>query len=424
MPERGFATEIWDEKWFRQLTANQRYLYIYLSTNSHCNQAGVYEIGIDTISFETKVSEEDLSPLLKSLTFYIEWFEESDVIWVKDFIKRQSKSPKFLIAVAKCLSTLTIPNLNKRVLDYNLEKYSIYIPYKYPTDIVPILTRDLICSSSSSSSSSSTDKGNYPFSGTLFLDEINQTLSAMVSSVDRLATHEAIKQKIADIGESKGFKVISEFKVGHLGENGRLDLCWFDGNGMVAAFEIDRVNPKIKSLDKLNQLNCKNAYIILRKEGIFKAITLDEANNLPEGNTEKGLVETTGGNSEGSADLSHAEQTEDVTSIPVKADYSAATAAIFSTYEENIGQLTPIIADELKDMLTQYPVEWFKPAFTEACKSNARSLRYIKSVLGRWKIEGFQSGFKSGGDGYGINKGHTKTQAPNRLRDSIGKPLG
>jgi DnaD/phage-associated family protein len=61
---------------------------------------------------------------------------------------------------------------------------------------------------------------------------------------------------------------------------------------------------------------------------------------------------------------------------------------IFRLYEENIGPLTPIIADSLKDLEENYPADWIIEAIWTAVKNNARTLRYIEVVLQNWQEEG------------------------------------
>lgn len=61
---------------------------------------------------------------------------------------------------------------------------------------------------------------------------------------------------------------------------------------------------------------------------------------------------------------------------------------IFKLYEENIGALTPIIADTLRDLEETYSPEWIAAAVKTAVKNNARSLRYIEVVLQNWQEEG------------------------------------
>lgn len=61
---------------------------------------------------------------------------------------------------------------------------------------------------------------------------------------------------------------------------------------------------------------------------------------------------------------------------------------IFALYEENIGTITPIIADQLRDAEAHYPQEWMEAAFREAVTMNKRSWRYIQAILQRWEAEG------------------------------------
>jgi DnaD/phage-associated family protein len=61
---------------------------------------------------------------------------------------------------------------------------------------------------------------------------------------------------------------------------------------------------------------------------------------------------------------------------------------IFKLYEENIGPLTPLIADALKDAEKTYPPEWVAEALGTAVKNNKRNWKYVEAILRRWKEEG------------------------------------
>ena len=65
---------------------------------------------------------------------------------------------------------------------------------------------------------------------------------------------------------------------------------------------------------------------------------------------------------------------------------------VFALYEQNIGMLTPLLADELREAEQTYPLEWIEDAFKEAVERNKRSWRYIESILKRWAIEGREHG--------------------------------
>ena len=54
---------------------------------------------------------------------------------------------------------------------------------------------------------------------------------------------------------------------------------------------------------------------------------------------------------------------------------------IYRLYEQNIGPLTPMIADALRDAEATYPMEWIEDAFRAAVENNARRWRYIDAIL-------------------------------------------
>ncbi|HCH07765.1 MAG TPA: DNA replication protein DnaD [Dehalococcoidia bacterium] len=64
------------------------------------------------------------------------------------------------------------------------------------------------------------------------------------------------------------------------------------------------------------------------------------------------------------------------------------TPNIFALYEQNVGMLSPMIADELREAEELYPAEWISEAIREAVGLNKRSWRYISRILERWEHEG------------------------------------
>jgi DnaD/phage-associated family protein len=240
MPERGFSTELWNDTFVRKLPKDAKLLFVYLWTNPHCNQAGLYEIDPETIAFETKLAEVDIPSLLELLEPKVKWYPETNLVWVKNFIKRQAKSPKFLIAVAKCLNLISNNGAVQELIEYNYSIHSISIPYPYSISSIPIPTNT------------------------------------------------------------------------NANTNADLDLL-----------------SKSKGVNSL----------ILSYKG---------------------------------------KEDEDL-------------AEMSRLYEQNIGTLTPIIAEELKELRRTYPVHWFEEAVKKAASYNKRNLKYIEAILERWKVEGFQT---------------------------------
>src|ERR1700690_2165484 len=61
---------------------------------------------------------------------------------------------------------------------------------------------------------------------------------------------------------------------------------------------------------------------------------------------------------------------------------------IFKLYEQNIGPLTPLIADALKDAEKSFSDEWVADAIGVAVKNNKRNWKYAEAILKSWKEEG------------------------------------
>jgi DNA replication protein len=61
---------------------------------------------------------------------------------------------------------------------------------------------------------------------------------------------------------------------------------------------------------------------------------------------------------------------------------------IFSLYEENIGPLTPMIADTLQAAEQNYPYPWIEQAVRIAVENNVRRWTYVEAILKRWQEGG------------------------------------
>ena len=61
---------------------------------------------------------------------------------------------------------------------------------------------------------------------------------------------------------------------------------------------------------------------------------------------------------------------------------------IFQLYEQNIGPLTPLIADTLRDAEKLYPESWIHQAVEIAVQNNVRKWNYIEAILRSWQDGG------------------------------------
>jgi DNA replication protein len=61
---------------------------------------------------------------------------------------------------------------------------------------------------------------------------------------------------------------------------------------------------------------------------------------------------------------------------------------IFKLYEQNIGALTPLVAEELKEAEKEYPPQVITDAFRIATENNVRKWSYVRAILEDWTREG------------------------------------
>lgn len=81
----------------------------------------------------------------------------------------------------------------------------------------------------------------------------------------------------------------------------------------------------------------------------------------------------------------------------------AERPSVYALYEQNIGLLTPLLAERLQDAEGRYPIEWIEDAFKESVVNNKRNWRYIERILERWAAEGKDSGKAREGAGRGLD---------------------
>jgi DNA replication protein len=61
---------------------------------------------------------------------------------------------------------------------------------------------------------------------------------------------------------------------------------------------------------------------------------------------------------------------------------------IFRLYEQNIGPLTPMMAERLRQAEIDYPAGWIEEAIEIALDNNVRKWRYIEAILEDWHLKG------------------------------------
>jgi DNA replication protein len=69
-------------------------------------------------------------------------------------------------------------------------------------------------------------------------------------------------------------------------------------------------------------------------------------------------------------------------------DVSPARPTIYALYEQNIGALTPMIAEHLREAEDSYPEVWIEEAMRIAVDNNVRKWSYVRAILDDWRTRG------------------------------------
>ncbi len=76
----------------------------------------------------------------------------------------------------------------------------------------------------------------------------------------------------------------------------------------------------------------------------------------------------------------------------IRSDTDTELPDIFTLYEQNVGMLTPMIAEELREAEKLYPEAWIRDAIKEAVNQGIHKWSYISAILERWSTEGRGNG--------------------------------
>lgn len=83
------------------------------------------------------------------------------------------------------------------------------------------------------------------------------------------------------------------------------------------------------------------------------------------------------------ASIAHGESIEQLPGVQLRPN-------IFTLYEQTIGALSPLIADQLRDAEKEFAPKWIEEAFTEAARQNVRSWAYVRKILDKRARRGKQ----------------------------------
>lgn len=90
---RQIDTGTWDDPWFAELEPDAKLVFLYMLTNRRSTAAGVFEITIRAMAFETGLTPKRVGEVLELISSRVRWWPEYQTIWVRNFLRHQAPSP-------------------------------------------------------------------------------------------------------------------------------------------------------------------------------------------------------------------------------------------------------------------------------------------------------------------------------------------
>ena len=117
---RTIDTKFWSDPKVRNLSVNDRYLFIYLITNNHTHLSGIYTLPIPLGVYESGLTDKAYQKGIDTLSeaYMIRFDRENDVVWVIKMFKYQPSGNKIKTMAEKQLKSLHNTPLINNFLDF------------------------------------------------------------------------------------------------------------------------------------------------------------------------------------------------------------------------------------------------------------------------------------------------------------------
>jgi carbohydrate-binding DOMON domain-containing protein len=127
--QRYISTSFWDDEWIMSLDPSEKFVYLYLMTNTLTNIAGVYKISNRRICFDTGYNDDTINKILERYAEAEKAFRYEQYIIIPSWPKHQKWESKSKIQAG-------IESIIKE-LPKELVKFLVKIQYRYP--IIPYI---------------------------------------------------------------------------------------------------------------------------------------------------------------------------------------------------------------------------------------------------------------------------------------------
>jgi hypothetical protein len=105
---RAVKTKFWDDPFIVTLDCTEKYLFLYLITNQLTNIAGIYEIPLRRIEYDTNLEEKQIKLIMQKFAESDKIFYIHNYIIIRNFMKNQKMNPKVMKGIEIILEDLPL----------------------------------------------------------------------------------------------------------------------------------------------------------------------------------------------------------------------------------------------------------------------------------------------------------------------------
>ena len=137
--QRYIDTSFWDDSWVQELDPSEKLLYIYLLTNPLTNIAGVMELTVKRICFDTGFNSDTVTHILRKFEDAKKVYRYNNFVIIRNFPKHQQlKSDNVIKGIAAILCKLPddlLCYLEEIGYQFDIKGTfdTLCIPYTYPS---------------------------------------------------------------------------------------------------------------------------------------------------------------------------------------------------------------------------------------------------------------------------------------------------
>lgn len=98
--------DTWSDAWFEGLEPQGKLFFLYLLTNPRSTSCGAFEITPRKMAFETQLDQTDIERWLHEWAPRVQWWPEHQIVFVRNFYRRQFNSEKVKINAQRLVAEL------------------------------------------------------------------------------------------------------------------------------------------------------------------------------------------------------------------------------------------------------------------------------------------------------------------------------